>query len=689
MRAFNIPFIACILTSLFYSSNFRKILEKPTPDSTYLFRSEIISDADSHKAYRTKIHGTPSHKRHRSRTHKERGVGSSTAETTLLQARQLSRLLVHDELEVVGLRKVLLQTSERLEQENRRAAEAETRAREAEARILALQAARHAAQADAQREQETLKAYQAQLEVARSEILRAQKELDNMAAEKERAEDEAARERSRARAIARDVEIQQALEKGREEGKVQGFVDGRDEGWQLGTQQGFKEAYREMMYYDNASVSSHSSATPPPLVVSSQPPGTSLRSTASRSSVPPPLSAPMAASDNISMNKPRATSTRSATSRTTRRRSESIALSAKSRIRVNSDPQPPSPIIGSQDTLGHRARRSLDRAEDISRPTSRRLSLSVSREQISPIPIQNRPSTPRHGPSSPLPGGYIPLQENGRVSLPPPHELDPPPPSPHTPTIPLPPTLGIDVPQTLQSLTPGGSAAPTITVQEPTPPEPSVTMPEPHPAPAQPNVVTESNVRPSKVLARDFVTRAESPPLPALPTSAGDRHNKGKQRQRMGLPRAGTGLHAPGRSSPSDTSTEFSQFEIVEQPERVRGVGMGRGNPSQLSVIMEGGSTAAESPEPERFPTPQQARNVPPPRREFPSDVPPSQGIINDPREYAEFSELPLSPTQLARRRVIADQLRHSPSGDNKNVARSIRDDVSAPTTACIQSFRQ
>ncbi|KAF8514972.1 hypothetical protein JB92DRAFT_90312 [Gautieria morchelliformis] len=604
---------------------------------------ELLSDGDSHKAHRAKTHRTSSHRRHRSRPSQEREL-DVTADATLRQARQLSRLLAHDEFEAVGLRRVLSQTAERLEQESRRAAEAETRAREADARVLALQAARHLAQAEAQREKEALKAHQAQLEVARNEILRAQRELDSMAADKERAEQDAARERSRARAVAKEVEIQRARELGREEGKTQGYLDGRKEGWHLGTQRGIKEAYREMIYYDDASIDSRS-LTPP---LTSQLHRRSSQSTVTRPAAPRPGSVAAPLPDIVS--EPRQ-SLRTAPSNISRRRSGSVVQSWKSHIRVNSDPKPPTvtadPIHDAPST--HHS----ERVEPIARPASSRLSPSASRERISPVPVQNRPSTPRHSANSPLPEGYIPLQENGRVSLPPPHGVDLPPPSPHTPTIPLP-MLVNDLPQqSLHPTTPTANAAPTITVQEPTPPEPPMSMPEPHPAPA------------------------ESPPLPALPTSGMERPNKGKQRQRMGPPRAGTGLHAPGRSSPSDTSTEFSQFEIVEQPERVRGLGLGRSNTSKLSIIMEGGSTVAESPEPERFPTPQ-VRGVPP-TRNIPSRGPPaipSQGILDDPREYAEFSP-PLSPAQLAHRRLVAEQLRYSPLAENRDHARSTRDDVS------------
>lgn len=667
------------------SSNFRKILEKPSPNSTYSLRSEILSGTDSHKGYRTKTHRTSSHKRHRSRPHKEREL-DVTPDATILQARQLTRLLAHDEIEAVGLRRALSQASERLDQENRRAADAETRAREAEARVLALQAARHAAQVDAQREQETLKAYQAQLEVARSEILRAQKELDTMAAEKERAEEEAARERSKARAIAKEVEIQRARELGREEGKNQGYAEGRKDGWHLGNQQGIKAAYKEMMYYDGASIDSGGSVTPP-LPGSGQPPlvTPSFPSPETRSAVLPAPSRPMPTSDKVSATNLRATSIRTGTPQASHKRSGSLTMSIKSRRRVNSDPKPPS-LNGLSGSASAHLDNTLERIENATRPTSR-ISRSPSRERMSPVSVHNLPSTPRHTPSSPLPEGYIPLQENDRVSLPPPHMLDPPPSpraptipplSPHTPSMPLPPALMNDLTHGLQPPSPRGNAAPTITVQEPTPPEPLMTMPVPHPAPALPSVVTESNVKPSKVLARDSAARGASPPLPPLPVSGMERPNKGKQRQRMGPPRAGTGLHAPGRSSPSDTSTEFSQFEIVEQPERVRVVGMGRGNASQLSIIMEGGSTAAESPEPERFPTPQ-IRNAPA-TRDLPSrghSPTPTQGIFNDPREYAEFSSPPLSPTGLAHRRIVAEQLRYSPSDDNRNPARSQRDDVS------------
>ena len=669
------------------SSNFRKILEKSSPNSTFSLRSELLSDPDSPKAQRSKTHGT-SHRRHRSHRERDRERGVDGA---VLATRQLSRLLVHDELDAAKTREVLFKTAERLEQESRRANDAEGRAREAEARALALQATRQTAQAEALREQETLKAYQAQLEIARDTIHRAQKELDSMAADRERAEEEAAKERSKARTMAKEIEIQRALEQGRREGKNQGFVDGRKEGWYLGTRDGRMEALKEMMYYDDVgSVTSHDSIVPPPTSSRQPPPASrmSMTSTRSAAAAPPPVAAnpPTPIHDTQS---PPPTTAWTATPQTSHKRSGSFTQKIKARLRGNSDPRPPSGPI--PDVMpAAPPPRTVMTPEHLADPTrSGRLTPSNSRERMSPTPVYNPPPSPRHPPTSPLPGGYIPLQENGRVSLPPPHELDPPPPSPHSPALPLP---ELNDPLASPSLQPPNyraNVAPTITVQEPTPPEPApMSMPEARPAPPPSRAVAENNVKPSKVLARDqaFLTHSESPPLPPLPT---ERLSKGKQRQRGGPPRAGTGLHAPGRSSPSDTSTEFSQFDIVEQPERVRGLGLGR-NGSQLSIILEGGSTAAESPEPlQQHRTPRMASGSL--IRERPLEGPPpasNLGILNDPMEYGDLQDIPLTPSQLAHRRIIAEQLRGPISEvEPRSGIRSARDDVDASSRSMRLTF--
>ncbi|KAF8590694.1 hypothetical protein K439DRAFT_43033 [Ramaria rubella] len=701
------------------ASDFRKILERPSPNSSYSFRTELLSDADSHKGHKSKPHKSSSHRRHRSRSHRDR---SGAADVTALDARHLTRLFARDEAEAIEMRKVLIRTSERLEQESRRAAEAETRAREAEARVLALQAARQTAQANALREQEALKAYQAQVETARNEILRAQKELNIMAAEKERAEVEAANERSKARAMAKEMEIQLALEQGRREGKTQGFVDGRKEGWHLGTKHAYKEIFR-----DEAGLSSRSTMTPP-FTSAGQQPTTSTTTTASAPqptagnmpepvrmpepvtipepvrmpepvtmpepvrmpepvTIPEPITMPV---PMIPQTKPTVTSTRTATPHTTHKRSGSLTQTSKSHTRVDSEFELPSLHAGAGPSPEPALVRNA-RYEDVPRPKSARLTPSPSQERLSPIPIHNAIPSPRHSPVSPLPGGYIPLQENGRVSLPPPHELDPPPPSPHSPSMPLPPQINNYRAPPPQNLVPPGvpTNAPSITVQEPTPPEP-FPMPEPHLSP-NPNVSAENNSRSNRGLGRN-IARGESPPLPPLPPGATGvptgRLNKGKQRQRTGPPRAGTGLHVPGRKSPSDTSTEYSQFDIFEDEDAPS-----KFDRTQLSVIMEGSSVGG-SPEPESDPrltnltrnssmkSPSRSRESPLSRS--PLNIPgqgPGQGILNDPLEYAEYADLngaTLTPTQLAHRREVAEQLRHSPSEEAiRNQARSIRDDVS------------
>ena len=135
-------------------------------------------------------------------------------------------MLAHEHLDAIEMRKVLVKTSDRLEQESRRAQQAEARAREVEARAIELAAQHKIFEQHILREQDLRRAYEAQVQVAKQEIIRAQKELDSMAASKHRAEEEAARERSHARQVRQEVEIQRALEAGRQQGYNQGYDRG-------------------------------------------------------------------------------------------------------------------------------------------------------------------------------------------------------------------------------------------------------------------------------------------------------------------------------------------------------------------------------------------------------------------------------------------------------------------------------
>ncbi|KAF8519731.1 hypothetical protein BU17DRAFT_89571 [Hysterangium stoloniferum] len=163
---------------------------------------------------------------HRRVARKERGHCIDAGDT-LQDSRQLARLLAHDQVEATEMRRALVKVTDQLEEERKRTADAEARALAAETHVVELRTAKQVLLAEVQRDRETLKTYQIQVEVARKEITHAQQEINRLAAEKYRAEEEAARERSKSRQIQKEFEIGLAIERGRR----QGYLDGREEGW--------------------------------------------------------------------------------------------------------------------------------------------------------------------------------------------------------------------------------------------------------------------------------------------------------------------------------------------------------------------------------------------------------------------------------------------------------------------------
>lgn len=770
-------------------------------NSTFSVSTDIADD-DSHKHNR--LRATKTHKR-RSRKDKEKDLKA-------YGVRDVARLL-QEEREALKLRTLLEQTAERLQSESKRAGDAEIRAREAESRMLEVLHATRDTQRDVLRDREVLRAYQAQVEAAKNEILKAQKELDSLAEEKYKAEQEAAKERSKYRQLQKEVEVKQALERGR----LEGFVDGRTEGWNLGKEyaRGRGRTWRDAEYYsegeeDSASIITSGSTGPPPLtgppfepfrsngqapaashpsqasvtmpvpdIRSDAPPATrnlprsmtphshrrvanAMQSPKSRASgkshrrsslsvsmpVPQPAPGPgpsglrqntlSTEDDSQSVKSPRVFSTKTPlrpSSRHSSARDPSTrpdVVPPRARTPLNGGPALiPSSPAASQSNQPFQPHMQPSQSSDFTQPARQQtptfgMPPSQDLPPIRPIPSP-RPRTPSHSPIAPLPSGFIPvLDENGRISLPPPHEVDPYPPSPTAPpqeNLPVdqhshrspfqppvnmnahfngtsPVTIEPDI-QTQQPLEPPGFPSPNLAQP---PPAQDFTIPVPRSPWHQ---------------AQSFA--APGGPELGFPSSPVGRSSPRAERRSPRTPVMSTSV----RNSPMQTlNDQFNNIDLAAdlfEPDEngqipgTEGYTTSRGAGFRpLSAIPEGGSTTAESPKyasrnasaasfrvqvpkSSQYPLAGGSSLYNKPQPPIPSKSPVMMGhspyntlpngvglpgnhaIYDDPREYEDLVDLPnVSPS----RRDLADYLRPAPSDVDQ-----LRDDVSPVKTSRIRAL--
>lgn len=147
--------------------------------------------------------------------------------------------MVYQEREAKDLRQVLASVSEQLKVETQRADEAEIRAREAALRFKNMHDAKVQAQQDAERQKQTLELYKLQLENAQREINKAQQIIDTLEAQRIEAEEMAARARSTARKLKEEKLATLAREEGRREGYEEGLAQGRRLGFENGRAEGY------------------------------------------------------------------------------------------------------------------------------------------------------------------------------------------------------------------------------------------------------------------------------------------------------------------------------------------------------------------------------------------------------------------------------------------------------------------
>ncbi|KAG1723533.1 uncharacterized protein EDB91DRAFT_1255604 [Suillus paluster] len=162
--------------------------------------------------------------RHRSHTTTDGGSSSHL----------LARLIARDD-EVREINALLVVTSERLETESNRANTSERRALEYFNRLRQATENRERAEQDSARLREELKLYKLQLENAQKEIFRAQDIINQVSAQKNEAEAEAARARTKARKLQEEKMMMIAHEEGRRRGYKEGLSIGRRLGFDQGS----------------------------------------------------------------------------------------------------------------------------------------------------------------------------------------------------------------------------------------------------------------------------------------------------------------------------------------------------------------------------------------------------------------------------------------------------------------------
>lgn len=154
-------------------------------------------------------------------------------------SKELAKLLVFEEKEAQELRSTLHIVSERLKMETQRADEAESRVKDVVFRFKEANDARLLAQSEASRYREELNLYKLQLDNAQKELRRAQELLDSLESQRVAAEEEAARARGMARKLQEERVIQQAMDEGRRQGIEEGIALGRALGYEEGRAAGF------------------------------------------------------------------------------------------------------------------------------------------------------------------------------------------------------------------------------------------------------------------------------------------------------------------------------------------------------------------------------------------------------------------------------------------------------------------
>ncbi|TFK93626.1 hypothetical protein K466DRAFT_658418 [Polyporus arcularius HHB13444] len=297
---------------------------------------------------------------------------------TFSSMRDVARVLISRERETMDLKRTLYTLTEQLKAERQRADAAENKTREVLALFKSANEAKITAEQASARASEELRMYKLQYENAREELRRAQKIIDALESQRVDAEEAAAKARSMARRLKEEKIIMQAREEGRRQGLEEGLAQGRVVGYEEGRAAGYERGQAETeQAYTSAPATEMDYETP-----RARQYGTIhiSRPSSSEESIPT-ANYTQTLDDNLPVPPP---------------------ITTPARI--------PTPAAAP------------------SRPPTR----TPSQAEIRPVPVHNILS-PSHPPVDIPPDGWIPQIDDGRIRLPPPHEMAPPPPSPSPP----------------------------------------------------------------------------------------------------------------------------------------------------------------------------------------------------------------------------------------------------------------
>ena len=160
--------------------------------------------------------------------------------------KNLNRLLEEEERQARQLRSALRAAGDRLTTESERANEMERRMLDYQKRERGLSSARRRAESEAARADGEAKAYKLHLELSNRENAKAQQAVNELAADRNQAEEAAARARSTARRLQEKLIFERARQLGRKEGLQDGLQRGFDEGIDIGWEEGRDRGYDEM-----------------------------------------------------------------------------------------------------------------------------------------------------------------------------------------------------------------------------------------------------------------------------------------------------------------------------------------------------------------------------------------------------------------------------------------------------------
>jgi hypothetical protein len=299
---------------------------------------------------------------------------------------------------------------DRLEAESRRADESESKLAETLERTRSINDARVTAQQDAARAQEELRLYKLQLDNAQREIIRAQEVLAVIETQRDDAETAAADARSKARRLNEERLIEIAREEGRRLGYEEGIRRGRNVGYTEGRVVGLENGRSQMREAAAASLDR---------MLDTQEDEASIILPRESETIPDSRVAPNVLRVPTSVR----TSVDGRRGSRSQRDSESDSASRISAPRARDpgvipvmvehpEPVPRNPTVTSQSSRSQPQAWPMPSRSSVRSPPTR------------PASVQNSAPSVHHSDYQVPPDGYIPtLNNDQRISLPPPHEL--------------------------------------------------------------------------------------------------------------------------------------------------------------------------------------------------------------------------------------------------------------------------